>query len=370
MEAFKYGCIVRGDNFCARPALSRLLRQYIESGQNVVIQGERRIGKTSLVQETVARMRGWKTVNADFMGVRSVVDVCNRLSDALARFDGNENVFRKTLGLLAHLRPVATIDMATGSPTITVDAAASRGPESVNAALDAIAHQVENRKVCVIFDEFQDILRIPDGDQVMALMRARIQYMSDTSFVFLGSARNEMLSVFLSPKSPFYKSAAVFGVDEIPDDDFYAFARRRFATGRRELPRDIFQQILDFVSRTSGDVQELCDAIWKATEPGAVLSEKDIESGIQIVFARESSAYEIFSKPLTDIQLRVLHALASRGGAHVLAGDFLRAADVSVPMTVKRSLAALEKAGLVYAIKGEYKFVSPFFREWIRRRYR
>ena len=52
-------------------------------------------------------------------------------------------------------------------------------------------------------------------------------------------------------------------------------------------------------------------------------------------------------------------------------GDkYLRAADVSVPMTVKRALTTLGKAGLVYAIKGEYKFVSPFFREWIRRRYR
>ena len=75
MEAFKYGCIVDGENFCARPELSRQLAVYISSGQNVVIQGERRIGKTSLVRATISGMRGQKAILVDFMGVRSVTDV-------------------------------------------------------------------------------------------------------------------------------------------------------------------------------------------------------------------------------------------------------------------------------------------------------
>ncbi len=368
MEAFKYGCVVRGANFCARPVLARQLSRYVSAGQNVVIQGERRIGKTSLVHETIAGMRGWKAICADFMGVRSVTDVCNRLADALARFDDEENLYRKTLAMLAHVRPVATVDAMTGLPTITVDASASKNPSSVNTLLDAVAHHAQKRKVCVVMDEFQDVLDLPDGDQVLALMRSRIQHLADTCFVFLGSARNAMLSIFLSPKSPFYKSAVVFGVDEIPDDDFYAFAAGRFATGKRMLPRSLFQRVLEFVSRTSGDVQELCDAIWQVTSPGSTLTDADMEKGVQVVFARESSAYATFSKPLTSIQLRVLRALAVLGGAHPLSGEFLRLADVTTPTTVKRALAALAKAELVYDLNGEYKFVSPFFREWIRRR--
>ena len=53
MNAFKYGCSVDGENFCARPKLAKSLSNYVESGQNLVIQGERRMGKTSLVKETV-----------------------------------------------------------------------------------------------------------------------------------------------------------------------------------------------------------------------------------------------------------------------------------------------------------------------------
>ena len=87
MEAFKYGCIVDGEYFCDRPNLSRQLVNYISSGQNVVIQGERRIGKSSLVRAAISGMRGQRAVFVDFMGVRSVTDVCNRMADALARFD-------------------------------------------------------------------------------------------------------------------------------------------------------------------------------------------------------------------------------------------------------------------------------------------
>ena len=53
MNPFKYGETVDGENFCRRPELARILKGYVESGQNVVMQGERRMGKTSLVLETV-----------------------------------------------------------------------------------------------------------------------------------------------------------------------------------------------------------------------------------------------------------------------------------------------------------------------------
>lgn len=102
--------------------------------------------------------------------------------------------------------------------------------------------------------------------------RSRIQFMPRTAFVFLGSARNRMLDIFMSPKSPFYKSAALFDVGMIPDDDFFAFAVERFATGRRKLPRELFDKVLSLVGRTSGDVQELCDAIWQVPERGDALT--------------------------------------------------------------------------------------------------
>ena len=47
MNPFKYGCVVDGEFFCPRPELERQLRAFAELGQNVVVQGERRMGSVS-----------------------------------------------------------------------------------------------------------------------------------------------------------------------------------------------------------------------------------------------------------------------------------------------------------------------------------
>ena len=368
MNPFKYGCIVDGENFCARPKLAREMVGYVRSGQNLVIQGERRIGKSSLVTNVVRGMRGYRLLYADFMDVRTVTDICNQIADALCMFESGDSVFRKTFGLLSHLRPVITVDSNTGMPTISVDARASESPSSINTMMNAISEHVKGRKVCVVFDEFQDVLSVKGGERVLAMMRSKIQFLSDTSFVFLGSARNRMLDIFMSPDSPFYKSATVFDVGTIPDDDFYGFISGRFAKGGRKLPRQMFDAILEFVNRTSGDVQEYCDAIWQSTSDGCVITETDAESALRRIFARESGAFSTFCHQLTDIQFRVLKALARVGGHHPLSGEFLEAARVTNTATVKRALTALCNARLVYVLEGEYRFASPFFREWIRRK--
>ena len=250
----------------------------------------------------------------------------------------------------------------------SVDARLSSDPSSANTVMNAVENHVKGRKVCVVFDEFQDILDIKDGEQMLSIMRGRIQFMSRTSFVFLGSARNAMMDIFMSPKSPFYKSAAVFDVGTIPDDDFFEFAKGRFATGRRRLSRSLFNRILDFVGRTSGDVQEMCDAMWQMSEPGDRLGDEHFERGLAFVFDREGGAYMMFLKPLTDIQHRVLKALAVQGGAHPLSNAFLEESQLTNTATVRRSLTSLERTGLVYPGPAGWKFSSPFFREWLRRR--
>ena len=53
---FKYGCVVSGDHFCERRKAERELRGFIKAGQSVFVQGERRMGKTSLVRKAVGRL--------------------------------------------------------------------------------------------------------------------------------------------------------------------------------------------------------------------------------------------------------------------------------------------------------------------------
>ena len=49
MKPFEYGCVVKGEVFCPRPEIESMLASNMASGQNTVVVGERRMGKTSLI---------------------------------------------------------------------------------------------------------------------------------------------------------------------------------------------------------------------------------------------------------------------------------------------------------------------------------
>ena len=85
MNPFKYGCVVDGDNFCARVEAERQLRRFVESGQNVVVQGARRMGKSSLVRKVVSGMRGEKLIYVDLYYIGTMSDLCSRVMAGIAR---------------------------------------------------------------------------------------------------------------------------------------------------------------------------------------------------------------------------------------------------------------------------------------------
>ena len=51
MNPFKYGQVVSAEDFCPRPQLIKEIMSFIKSGQNLCVQGERRVGKTSLIED-------------------------------------------------------------------------------------------------------------------------------------------------------------------------------------------------------------------------------------------------------------------------------------------------------------------------------
>ena len=218
---------------------------------------------------------------------------------------------------------------------------------------------------CVVFDEFQDMLNVENAQAVLATMRSKIQCQPNTPYIFLGSVRNEMSAMFSCSRSPFYKSAALFDIGRIDDADFKAFLTRRFKMGGRTVSDEILNRILDLADHVSGDVQELCDALWASTEKGAVISESDLPIALELVFARESKAYAPIVASLTAIQMRVLRGIARLGGRQTLSKDFLRQTGVANAGSVRKSILRMVELDVLCAHEGGYRLSNPFFGAWL-----
>ena len=367
MNPFKYGCVVGGDYFCPRPLMEKELRRLIEAGQNIVVQGERRMGKTSLVCEAVRTTRGLKLLYVDLFGVRSISEFCRKTTSAVAALNRRRSFLSRAADLIHRLRPTLTIDTITGSPTLSVDMQTASTIESLEDVLDMISVLAREERLCVVFDEFQDMLNVENANGVLATMRGKIQFQPDTPYIFLGSIRNQMRELFSDSRSPFYKSAALFDVGRIEDKPFIDFLIRRFKCGKRTANASTLMRVLEIADRVSGDVQELCDALWASTDENAILTEGDIARALDLVFARESKAYPPIISQLTAIQLRVLRGIAEHGGQKTLSGEFLRAVNVPNAGSVRKAILRMVELDILYVYENGYKFSNPFFAAWIKR---
>ena len=347
MNPFKYGCVVAGENYCRRPELQRQLAELVKSGQNVVVQGPRRMGKTSLVVETAKSLRGVTLLYVDLFSVRSVGEFCRKVVSATAKC-GKRSFLERTAELVKGLRPVFSVDRDTGAPTISVDVKAARSVESVEEVMDMITGHASTKQLCIVFDEFQDILDIPDSDAVLAALRSKIQFLPDTPFIFLGSVRNRMRDIFDSPRSPFFKSAISFGVERIDETAMTDFLIRRFKVGR--------------------DIQELCETTWLVTDDGQTISGADVSNGLEAVFARESRAFISTFGKLTTVQANVLKGLAESDHPKLFSGEFMETYGIRNVGSISKALKRLVADEIIYEFNGEYLFENPFFREWVRRR--
>ena len=177
----------------------------------------------------------------------------------------------------------------------------------------------------------------------------------------------EQVELFSSSRSPFYKSAALFDIGSIDEADFIPFLKKRFKAGGRIIDNQILKNAIELSGKVSGDVQELCDALWTVTSDQGNVEEGDVERALELVFARESKSYTPILSLLTKQQLIVLRCVANLGGENPFSAEFVKATKVGNASSVRKSLLRLVSLDILYQNNAVYKFSNPFFKEWLKR---
>lgn len=365
MIPFQYGSVVSGKNFCGRQELLIDLQNFFETGQNVVLVGERRIGKTSSVFEA-AHHATRPVLFIDVLGVRSVDDLIQKILRGVFALENSGNFFQNLIKSLVALRPTFSPDPITGAMTIGISPGQQLTPESVPAVLDVLAKVAARKSAIVFFDEFQDILKIEGTPQaVIAQMRSRIQFLGDTPFVFAGSIRQDMEILFTSPDSAFFKSAVPIHLGPLTFEEFGPWLMDRFLQGDRMIDRDMMTSCFELCQSLPGDIQQLCEALWSCTQAGDKLNRESLNRALALIYTREQKAYELALPSLKNIHLKVLRALAHQGGATPTSKKFMEETGVRHSNSITQALARLTSLRLIHQTEHGWCFDNPFFRAWL-----
>lgn len=365
MNPFKYGQVVSAEDFCPRPKLLKELKGFMMSGQNVVMQGERRIGKTSLIHETVHSVRRMRILYVDLLEIKTSDALCKRIAKAIVSMEHQDGFLEKIIKKLSLLKPSITVDPLTGQPSVSFDPAVSLQPDSIEGLLDVITSAHKRKPLVVVFDEFQDIMNLKEAGEALAILRGKIQFHSKLPYIFAGSIRNRMDEIFNDPDSAFFKSAIPITVGPLDRKRFALFLQEKFAIGKRSIDPDMIERVFEIGEDVSGDVQQLCEALWEITSYKEQITQEKIPDALNLIFARESKGYEAILVQLTGQQLRCLVGLAKMGGETPQSKAFLQSVNIHLPSSVKKALSRMEQLKIIFQYQGKYKFVNPFFKAWL-----
>lgn len=354
-----------GVDFCPRPDTQKQLAGHIKSGQNVVVYGERRIGKTSLIYETLTNSSKRRMLHIDLMDVKSLEDLHARIAKAILSMEQRSGSLEKIFSLLAGIRPVLAMDPYTGQPTFSIDAPSKTTPNSIEGLLDLIETLNQKKPLAVFIDEFQDILNLPDVSHTFALLRGKIQFHQEIPYLFAGSIRNAMWDIFTNPDNAFFKSALPLEVGALDRDLFSDFLLRKFEKGDRSITPALLEKIFELTDQVAGDVQELCGALWETSEVGDILDESAVGNALERVYAQEAKGYESCMVLLTALQVKCLVGIAKLGGGAPFSIRFLQEAGIATSASVTKTLNRLMKLKIIFKHETGYRFTNPFFKNWM-----
>lgn len=369
MNPFFYGSAVTGDAFIGRHDQIEDLRNKIMSGQNVVLYGERRMGKTSLASEVFRLIsKSHDAVLVDLNNVKTAKDVIFSISSAVQRLPGRgrpKEVARNLLRGFKSARPKHNWLPTDGSPSVSLTFEEQR--ESIEEMFAHIERVYQEKPLVIFLDEFQGVLNCEDSDRLIALLRSHIQHQPHIPYIFAGSIRHQMYDIFMSPTSPFFKSALPMEIGPIPKEEICQHLAGIFSReNNSEVVNGILEFAYDLVHGTTGEMQQICSTTWDILPPGASVDMAILEKGIQKILEIYDKHYSATYRKLTIKQADVLKELARVNGKEPYSVEFQDATRQPIG-TIQKGIKKLEKEEVIYQPYNEndYRFIDPFFQAWV-----
>jgi hypothetical protein len=372
---FRYGDLALDRSFTDRTEELRELRSDIRNGQNVVVFAPRRYGKSSLIwraaQELirrgdvlVAQVDLMKTPTKERLAEKLAASIYEDIASPLLKVrDRAAGIFRAL-----RITPAMTLN-SDGS--VGFSFSAGHAAEDINGTLEHLLElpaqlgAERNRRVALIFDEFQEIVEIDSG--LLPLLRSVFQEQPEVAHVYLGSKRHMMERIFNDENEPFWRSAKQIELGVIPRPAFAQFIRSRFEQTSRSVEDTVVDALLETTHSHPYGTQELAYALWEVTAEGMTAARRHLNEALTRVLRSENAHFSVVWERASKAQRLLLGALAVDPGQPPLGADYRRRHDLPGPSTVQRALEALVAGELAERHGNGYRIAEPFLAEWIVR---
>ena len=233
--------------FCDRVQETSDIISLITNGNNLALISPRRLGKTDLLRHCFSQKEiaeQYYCFIIDIYSTQSLPDFINKLGKSILDElkPKGKKVYNKFINILTSLKAGISYD-SSGTPSWSVSLGDITNP---NTSLDEIFQYLQNAdKPCIVaIDEFQQITKYRDNN-VEAVLRTYIQYCNNANFIFSGSHRHLMGTIFTSPNRPFYQSVTIINLKPIDKQKYADFCINNFKSNNKGIDIEVIYDLYD-----------------------------------------------------------------------------------------------------------------------------
>lgn len=330
--------------FCDRVKETNDITDMLTNENNVALISPRRIGKTDLIchvfdQEEIKKH--YHSFVIDIYSTTSLRDFVNVLGKGVLDDINGNPVWGLGLG-------------AIENPVITLDEIFSY----LNGA---------DKPCLVAIDEFQQITKYADAESVEATLRTYIQRCTNVHFIFSGSHRHLMNTMFTSPSRPFYQSVTLINLKPINQDKYLAFATDKFSEANKHLAPQVIGELYTRFEAVTSYMHRVLNVLFMRTKEGETCTVDKVDEAIEYILDMASDSYESLLYQMPEKQRNVFVAIARDGKVTApTSGSFVHRHRLTSPSSVSSALKGLLDKDFITQNNGIYSVYDQFFVLWMK----
>jgi uncharacterized protein len=353
--------------FCDRKVEFSWMEEQVLNERNMVFYAHRRMGKTVLIRHFFYHLEKKKqasTLFIDLFGTATIEEVNKKIASAIIQKFGEfkGGIGQRMLNLLSALGATIGLDPLSGTPQVSLSL---NSPIATEKSLEVLGEFLmqEKKPIIIAIDEFQQILHYPEKN-VEAVFRSWVQALPMIRFIFSGSHRRMMQSMFTDQSRPFYNSAQLYDLQAIDRDEYEAFIQGFFATSSSKMDKVIIQDIFEWTRMQTYYVQLLCNKLYakqQMVDP-ELLAEVKHE-----MVQQEAPVFSSYLELFTDTQWKVLKAIALEEKVQSpQSQEFVKIHNLGAASSVATALKVLLTKGFVVYEQQQYQLHDTLLMRWIQ----
>lgn len=344
----------------------------LTNGNNIALISPRRYGKTNLIEHCFAQPQiidNYYTFLIDIYSTKSEAEFVYRLGAGIleALKPRGRKVWEVFVSALKSVQSGISYDIL-GNPSWTLHLGDITAPR---ATMDEIFSYIEQAdKPCLIaIDEFQQITRYGD-ETIEAAIRTYVQHCHNARFIFAGSHRHMMGTMFTSPARPFFQSVSLYNLPLLPEDKYTEFCLCLFEQDGKRLSPEVPHTLYERFEGVTFYMQRVMNELYSITPANGSCEQQDIDVALRNIITTSAVTYEDLLYQLPEKQSLILQAIARDGKAkNLTSGDFVRRHGLLSASSVKSAVPALLDRGLLTSDKGVYQLYDKFMEMWLQQRF-